>query len=180
MAAQTAKMRYAHRAVYGSAAYDLERVREYQETYEEAESREEAKTREKVKKARTASRAVYKISPVSVIGVLLLVGITVLMLLAYVQLTELSAETTKLKNQLSDLKTTNEQLVMAYESSFNLNEIEEYAKNTLGMVKPDASQVQILNIYNSDKAVILDGSGSLDVGGFESVLSFLLSLKEYF
>ena len=179
--AQTMKADYAARGVYGSAAYDLNRIRELtgEEFVSETQAQPQVKTQTRTK-AKAAAKPAYRVSAVSVLGVVVLLAVTVLILLAYVQLTEISAETTQMKNQLEDLQIQNEQLTMAYESTFNLNEIEEYATENLGLVKPSAEQVKILNVYNGDKAVILDSGSQIEVGGLESVWSFLLSLKEYF
>ena len=47
-------------------------------------------------------------------------------------------------------------------SSVNLDEVEKYAVNTLGMVKMDNSQIEYVSLTNPDTVTVSDSGISLD------------------
>lgn len=187
MAADAAAIKYARSATYGSAAYDLNRVRGYavpQETpyYDIPYERPYEKPAEKAApKTRTAERkAVRGVSVFSAAGFLLSAALVVLMLLSYVQLAEISGETTRLENEIIQLETDHAKLRVQYESAFNLTEVEEYATSAFGMSKLTSENTNILNVNRADKAVILKSDESTGSSTVEATSEFLTSLMEYF
>ncbi len=56
-----------------------------------------------------------------------------------------------MKKQYIALQTTNDQIEIGIQSSLDLTNIERYAKDKLGMKKPDASQVKYVEIEKEDK-----------------------------
>lgn len=183
MAANTTAIQYASRMTYGSAAYDLNRRPVYEVPEEafrpEVLEQPERQVREKTKTAVRTAENTQGVSLFSVFGMALAAALLVFVLLAYVQLTEVSTETAQLQSELSDLQEEQMKLLVSYEQAFNLNDIEEYATKRLGMVYPTEEQVIHLNSGTGDKAVILE-EHTPDTGVLGGFYEFLCSLTEYF
>ncbi len=81
------------------------------------------------------------------IGVVCIAGLLMMMLLSYVSLTQISAETSGTERAAQAAKRRGDRLKLKYESALDLNAIESYATNVLGMSKPGENQ--IFNIYTS-------------------------------
>jgi len=92
----------------------------------------------------------------SIVGFALAAVCLIFSLMARVQFTQVQAETAELQSQLNELMDEKTKLTIAYESSLNLTEIENYAINVLGMTKPHSDQVKYINGISSDKAVVLN------------------------
>lgn len=184
MAANAAAVKYAKSATYGSAAYDLNRVRGYavpQETpyydipYEQPKERTVPKTGTAAEK-----KVVGGISVFSVIGFAAVAALVVVLLLSYVQLAEISGEKTALENAISQLETEQSKLRVEYESAFNLSEVEKYATTVLGMSKLTRENTTSLNANREDKAEILKADDVKDGGILAEVSDLFTSLMEYF
>lgn len=143
------EIRYASKAVYGSSAYAYE----YEEPFEAAEPEVRVRPAEE-KRVQTK----YSVSIMSVLGFITAGILLVLSLCAYIRLTEISVETTRLEERFDELNEENRRLKIAYEEAFDKTEIKEYAVNVLGMQEPADEQVTYLNIANVDKAVKLQES----------------------
>ena len=79
--------------------------------------------------------------------------LALLVLMSYIQLTALSAETVELKQQLSALETENVTLTAQYERMFDLDAVKEAAE-AAGMTKPGSSQIYYIDLSGGDTAVI--------------------------
>ena len=180
MAAQS-KVNYATKSTYGSAAYDIFWQPYYEYDEEEVLVPEEKPQEKAVARTRTRKKTEgrYKFMLLSIAGIVFVAAVVVFVLLAYVQFTEVSHETAQLQEQLESLKEDEARLLIAYESAFNLNEVEDYAIGVLGMVKPSANQEVFISTTVPDKAVILDTEVEPAVTS-RSFGEFLLSLLEYF
>ena len=101
MASAARDMRYrGKQAVNGSLAYDLDyavRERALRHAGEAPKAREKAKVYEA---PRVLLRARQVVSPLAVLSVAAIMGLALLVLMSYVQLTMLSADTVKLQSQL--------------------------------------------------------------------------------
>ena len=78
------------------------------------------------------------------------------------QLTELTTEVSRQNDALSELTAENVSLTTRQMSSVNLDEVEKYAVNTLGMVKMDNSQIEYVSLTNPDTVTVSDSGISLD------------------
>ena len=92
-------------------------------------------------------------SPFTVLGTMAVVGMAVLVLMGYIQLTVLSADTVALKNELATLETENLRLTTEYERMFDLATVKEAAE-AAGMVKPSSSQICYIDLSEGDSAVV--------------------------
>ena len=165
---------YAQNAVYGNVAYDMNALpeREYKEQSQEN------------RRAKAKSYAVKKpqqgISLFAVGGFVLFAVLMVYVLLARVQLTQISDETAKIESKIAELSEEEARLKIEYESTFNLTEIEKYATKKLGMVRQSSDSVTFLEMTNVDRAEILVPDESDGNGFFSGFKDFLSSLLEYF
>ena len=69
----------------------------------------------------------------------------------YVELSQLATENSRLKDELAQLVDMEKTLEAKQEQIFNLEEIENKAKNDLGMIKMDKSQICYLELQSPDK-----------------------------
>lgn len=93
---------------------------------------------------------------------------------------------TQLKGEVEEKTAILEQLESEYVSlnarqanNLDLDEIEEYAKNVLGLVKMDRSQEEYLELQKTDQVEVNEASSGVDklvssfVKSFNAILSFL-------
>lgn len=77
----------------------------------------------------------------------------------YMKVTELTGQNAKLKRDLETLESNGKALEARREQVFNLAYVEDRARNALGMVKADKSQVEYLDLSQADLVEISEGSG---------------------
>lgn len=130
---------------------------------------------------RSRSRAAVRKNSAMVLltaaGALMAAVLLVMLLLAQIQMTALSDSAAGLQNRLAELRTEHSKLVAAYETSFPLSEVEDYAVNELGMQKPSPEQIVYLSgVGADDRAMIVqETSQNMFSLGFESILDTLWS-----
>ena len=187
MAAAAAKRAYGQGAVYGSLAYDFNHPELYQEDYSTAEPavqpkaqpRTQTQTQTRVRtRARHAVHTRQSIAPMSIVGMLAAAFLVVIAILAQAQIVGISAKSVELQNQLSELEEKQSKLRIAYESAFNMAEIEEYAIHVLGMQRPRADQIFYIDTSSPDKAVVV-AAGNND-GFVDRVSDYLSGVASYF
>ena len=183
MAAATARRKYGQGAVFGSLAYDFDNPELYREEYTTAQPKARPRTQTQTKtrvhtRARTAVHSKQSIAPASVLGMLVAAFLVVVAILAQAQMVGISAKSVTLQQELAQLEEQQAKLRIAYESAFNMAEIEDYAIHSLGMQKPQADQVFYIDTSSPDKAVVIAGSES--VGFVDRVSDFLSGIAEYF
>ena len=171
---------YAADRTYGNLAYETGGYAQ-PETLENGTVATEPRRQSQVKLKTEAAAA--RISPAKtvlyVLGFAIAAALLVMVLLEYVQLTAISDETGSLRSELAELQTERSRLLIDYESTFNLTEIEEYARNELGMVSVSGSQRHYLDTDLEDKAVVLKDPET-EEGFLGSAKQFLHSILEYF
>ena len=185
MTVQTGTLRYATKATYGNVAYDLGAVPGYYERPKRKE-KEAAPARQKVqKRAKIVVRGEHavqnrqSISLVAAAGYLVVAAMLVLVLLAYINLTETNAQTVQLQSQLSTLTDEGKKLEAEYKAAFNMTQVADYAQNVLGMVPATTESTEYLEVQKEDMAVILE-SDAPAAENEGSVIGFLTSLMSYF
>jgi cell division protein FtsL len=209
MATQRATVTYASRsAVYGSNAYDLSRVRSAVPAPSEIDYSPARRTEIRpatVPAPKTAPRTVpsqsparspkttpkaaprsyrkkqkaYGISLYSAIGFVVIAVMMIFVLLAHVRYAEVTNETVKLQTQMTTLNEQERKLQIAYVNAFDINQVEQYATNQLGMSQPAESQIGTISVTAQDKAVVAD-THQENVVASESIGTFLASLVAYF
>ena len=149
---------------------DTEKNKQHNETYKERAQRE----REQRRRSRAVRRMAFYVSACVAVLVLCVINIS------------MRVETTRLTNTISeqqakivDLDSQYTTLLADQGSSMTLAEVEDYAKNQLGMVSYDRSQEEYLAVERPDQVVVEKGSSGVDklvsslVKSFNAVLSFL-------
>ncbi len=80
----------------------------------------------------------------------------VLLLQSYTRLTAISSEAAHLETRIAELRAAHSRLEIQCESAFNMEEVEQTARSTIGMIKADSDQAIYLRSTTEDLAVILD------------------------
>lgn len=181
--ADAGRTEYGSGAVYGSLAYDFDSPELYGDEYSApmGEHTAPAQTEERVRTAARPgvhARSKQAVYPLAVLGILVSAVLFVIVIMAQIQLFDISSETVKLEGQLKELKTEQVRLQIVYEGAFNLTEVEQYAINNLGMQKPSADQIFYIDTASPDRAVII--SQTNNDGFFGRVSDFLSGIAAYF
>ena len=175
-------------AVDGTLAYDFGHpdLQPQKEVYETPRRQQKTgtKTQEWIKEdareaAAPAVRRKAGLSPLSAMGFVCVVVLLALMLLAQIQLLDISSTTVELENQIEQLRDQRDKLTAEYETVFNLKDVEEYAVGVLGMQEPVDSQISYLTgVSAADRAVIItEESTNMFSQGLEDIVA---SVKAYF
>ena len=173
-------------AYYGSAAparvpyWKREEPIEAEPAQQEQEN-ENIRTRENTHARQRASQVAEQktmgVSVFAVFGAVLVGVLLVFVVLAQISYAEISAETVRLNAQLEELTEQERRLEIMFESAIDMKEVERYARDTLGMSKPDADQVAMIQAIRADTVEIIDAGEEDGIGGFTS---FISSLLDYF
>lgn len=88
------------------------------------------------------------------------------MVYGQVQLTELTEQLNTTTAALAEAESLEVQLSMQATEKMNGSQVEDYAKNTLGMAKISEGQVQYVNVTQADKGTVVEeiegGAGLID------------------
>lgn len=155
------------RAMYnGSAAYELATEPEWLEQEEQ-----QADLAPKPKKAVQTS---YGLSAFAIVGYIAVAVVLILVLMTYVRYTAAAAQAVEYRQRIETLSEEQRKLTIVYEQTFDLNEIEIYARTVLGMDDPDASQLGVVSLNATDKAVVYgqDSEGGLFITGIAAILEY--------
>ena len=96
---------------------------------------------------------------------------------SYMRLAAVNLENARLRQQITELKSDENALNAKKEQLYNLAYVEDYARNVLGMVKMDKSQVHYVEMDSGDRMVLAEASVS---GGGEQGASLLDRLAKTF
>lgn len=77
-------------------------------------------------------------------------AIALTIVLRYAMINNMNMENIRLKKELDNINNVNAQLQLAAEKTVNLNEIEAYAKENLGLQKPQNYQIEYINVNKHD------------------------------
>ncbi len=89
----------------------------------------------------------------------------------YMQLAALNLENSRLRQQISTLESEENALSAKKEQLYNLSYVEEYARDVLGMVKLDKSQIHYLEMESGDRMILAQASAGENSQGLWSRLS---------
>ena len=157
MASAVREYRYPRRnvSVDGSLARELDwAVRERELEHAGAAPRHGEQVRPKVHRREQALvRERQQVPVLTVLGVMAVIGLAVMLLLSYVQLTTLAADTVALRSELSALQAENVTLTAQHEQMFDMATVKEVAA-AAGMGKPTSSQLTYLDLASEDSATV--------------------------
>ena len=122
-------------------------------------------------------KSTYSLSLFAIVGTAFVMALMLFVVLANISYVEATNETVKLEARIAELTAEERKLQIEYEQTFNMNEIERYAVDVLGMTKPESEQVSVMRAATEDRAQVLEVA---DEGGIKGIGSFLSSLLAYF
>lgn len=187
MASAAREYRYAHQdfVTNGNLARDLDwAVRERELEHAGAAPRHEEQTQAAPRVHRREQALVRERQKLPVLTVLCasaVVGMAILLLLSYVQLTTLAADTVALRTELSALEAEHVSLTAEYEQMFDMATVKEVAA-AAGMAQPTASQITYLNLASEDSVTIYqtEESPSILSRAVSSLHHGIYAVVEYF
>lgn len=83
-------------------------------------------------------------------------GLMIKGLFVRIELAEQSDKIAAAKQELSQIKEENRRLRIEYETKTELDEIEDYAKNILGMQRGGESRTEKIDTETQDKAIVIE------------------------
>ncbi|MCL2820075.1 MAG: cell division protein FtsL [Oscillospiraceae bacterium] len=131
----------------------------------------------KQKKVRTEEKQSPGISIFAILGTLFVAVLMVFVVLAQINYNETAAESVRLSLHINDLTEKYRALELSFESAVEIKEVERFARDELGMSRPDAGQLIIISSTPRDSAIIINSGDDRGIQGFGN---FLKSLTEYF
>ena len=112
----------------------------------------------------------------NLLTVIIICALLVKSLILRIELTAVCDANVKAEQQLAELNEEQRKLQIEYEISIDLKEIDEYARNELGMQKPSPGQTVRIETETQDRAVVLDDSEETDC----ELEKLIGCIKEYF
>ena len=128
-------------------------------------------------RAAVAVKRVPGISFFAAVGTLIVSFLMVLVVLAQINYNEAASESAGTNAQLRELAEKHRMLELEFERSIDIKEVERFAKDELGMSRPDAAQIILISAEPRDSATAINTEEEHGVQGFGE---FLKSLTEYF
>ena len=150
--------------IHGSAApafeFDSESIKEFIKSPVPSENIDLAP-----KLIHTPSRVQQRAPSVSlfaIVGFFAIAALMIFVMLAQVNYNEILRETARLSTHLDTLKEQQRVLSITFESVINMDEIERYAKDVLGMSKPEAEEITLMRTQPIDKIEIFEYDTTVD------------------
>ncbi|MCD7749193.1 MAG: cell division protein FtsL [Oscillospiraceae bacterium] len=146
---------YAGQEQYEYPGETLQSPEEQEWVKERPGQRTKTKTKTKTR-AKEQAQTRSRVSAISVVAYACVVVLCVMLMLAQVEMMDLSSTAADLEDQISELETEKDKLTAEYETTFNLKDVEEYAESVLGMQEPQEDQIYYLSgVSAGDKAVVI-------------------------
>ena len=101
----------------------------------------------------------------------------VFVVLAQINFNETAAESVRLNIHRNELNERYRALELAFESAVDIKEVERFARDELGMSRPDTEQIMIISTAPRDNAIVVNGA---DQRGLQGFAAFIRSLTDYF
>jgi hypothetical protein len=98
----------------------------------------------------------------------------IFVMLAQVNLNEIIRETARLNAQLEILGEQRRVLSITFESVIDMDDVERYARDVLGMSRPDSDHYSSIRALPPDRVEVFDGTANED--GWREFSSFLTVL----
>ena len=133
--------------------------------------------KERARAAEAAQRA-PAVSMFAIFGAVFVGILMIFAVLAQINYNELASETVRLNSQIKDLTEQERMLEITFENVVDMKEVERYARDELGMSRPDAEQVAVIQSPQQDSVEITASGG--EEGSLHGFGSFISSLAGYF
>ena len=169
----------AYAPVYSGSAVRAPRREEELQRPPQPRTREHTRRRT-LTRTRVQVREAGQVAPFAVVGFLAVVAFAVLLLVSYVQYTQLSDEMVSLRSQMDALKSENAILSTQYEKMFDMETIQEAVGDT--MVRPSQEQVVYIDLSEPDTVTVYqsESAGSALRSILDDLTQVLGGVIEYF
>ena len=137
---------------------------------------ERVRSRERARAA-AAAQSMPAVSLFAILGAVLAGVLMVFVVLAQINYNEIASETTRLQTYHNNLAEKQRRLGITFESVIDMKEVERYARDELGMSKPDADRIAVIRSKPADRAEVIETETKETLREFGS---FISSLLEYF
>ncbi len=166
---------------YGSLAYDLDAIARERLLEEAAELPAQPQAQpQPQRRPRAQARAKTRPSPLLIGSIITLAVMVMVLLLGYTQLTATSNAVSAIRSDIADLEGEHVKLLTDYERTFDLATIKQKAEE-MGMSKPNAGQIEYIDLSGEDKAVIYSANNDGVLQGVRTTVSAAAdSVWEYF
>lgn len=128
---------------------------------------------ERKNRARAIPYGKYTVVMLSVFAVLLVI------VFSYMRLSQFTCQNDKLRTSISELQSNENALSAKKEQIYNLAYVEDYAKNVLGMVKLDKSQIVYVELEQGDQMVVAKAPESRGAQFWKDIVRSFSAVLEY-
>jgi len=139
------------------------------------QAQEQVRRREKERAAAAAQRTPVVSIP-AVLGALIITILFIFVVLAQIQYNEIASETVRLTEQITRLTEQRRSLEIAFESIIDMKEVERFARDELGMSRPEKEQIIIIRRTRTDRAEVI---ADPETGTIQRFGEFISSLMGY-
>lgn len=133
-------------------------------------------------RVRVRVREQQAVAPFAILGFLAAAAIAVVLLMGYIQLNSVYAETVQLRSQLTELENAGVNLEARYEETFDIQTLERAVAADGTLSYPTSEQSVYIDLSEPDNAVVYDnteGTGGI-TGFFQAVGELIAAAVEYF
>ena len=113
-------------------------------------------------KAQKQSRSTHGVSFTAVVGSIIASVLLILVILAQISYIEVTRETSRINSELRALSEQRRRLEIQYESVINMQEVERFARDVLGMTQPGGQTTTVVLAATQDRAVIIENQPTED------------------
>ena len=126
-------------------------------------------------KATPKRQNTHGISVITVLGSIIVAGLLILVLVAHINYIEITRETSRVNAELRELTQQRRRLEIQYESVIDMQEVERFARDVLGMTQPGGHMETVVLGAVQDRAVIIQNNQNDDrLADFGRFISSLL------
>ena len=111
---------------------------------------------------RSKNRHTHGVSFIAVMGSLIAAVLLILVILAQISYIEVTRETARLNSEFRALSQQRRRLEIQYESVINMQEVERFARDVLGMTQPGGAASAVVLGTAQDRAVIIENEQNED------------------
>lgn len=132
-----------------------------------------------VRVRRVRKRVRHAVTPIRVLFTLTVVSLCMVLLYNQMHLTRLTKEIGEKQTELDELQSEYVSLKTQQEQALSISYVEEYAQDTLGMVKLDPSQIKYIELTNPEVTEVSNAGATLGdavanlMRSFTAVLEYL-------
>lgn len=132
-------------------------------------------------RVRVRVREQQAVAPFAILGFLAAAAIAVVLLLGYIQLNGVYADTVGLQSQLTELQEQGVKLEAQYEETFDMDTLERAVAADGTLSQPTGEQSVYIDLSEPDNAVVYGSEQATGIAGFFQAVGNLISdAVEYF